>query len=281
MRILRYLQLVFCALSTVFWGGCVFAQTTNDNYIKVYKASKGITGDLSTVNDKNLVTESIEYYDGLGRPLQSVAKQGSRLGYDIVTFSIYDSYGRKTTNYLPYVANSVDGAVKASPLASQTLFYQNQFGVGLDHKAYSIQLLENSELNRILKAGAPGIPWQPNTDPYSLVDNSVKKRTEFNGSNEVYLFTYDPATGQAILNPTPSLQYYSPNQLYANKSYDEHNNEVIEYTDKEGRTVCKKVYLKTENNVRKYANTHYIYDDLDNLVVVLPPEALKAINPQY
>jgi Domain of unknown function (DUF6443) len=177
------------------------AQTANDNYVKVYKASKGIAGDLSTVNDKTQVQESIEYYDGLGRPLQSISRQGSRLGYDLVTFWVYDSYGRKATSYLPYASTATDGNVKSSPLPDQALFYQNLVGSTDGSLAFSTQLFENSELQRVLKISSPGAAWQPNPDAYSMADNAVKKRYEFNGSNEVYLFTYDIATGQQYSTP--------------------------------------------------------------------------------
>jgi hypothetical protein len=259
----------------------VSAQTVNDNYVKTYKALKAIAGDLSIVNDKSQVQESIEYYDGLGRPLQSIARQGSRMGYDLVTLWVYDSYGRKATSYLPYASTATDGNIKSSPLADQTLFYQNQFGVTDGSLAFSVQAFENSELQRVLKISSPGAAWQPDLDVYSMVNNTVKKRYEFNGPSEVYLFTYETSTGLAKLDPNPALQYYLPNQLYANKTYDEHNNEVIEYTDKEGRTVCKKVYVKTEGSIRRYASTHYVYDDFGSLMIVLPPETLKVINPLY
>ena len=54
------------------------------------------------------------------------------------------------------------------------------------------------------------------------------------------------------------------------------NHEVIEYIDKEGRTILKKVET-LENGLSVFAETYYIYDDFDNLVMVLPPEAMKRV----
>ncbi|NJM26090.1 MAG: hypothetical protein HC859_11990, partial [Bacteroidia bacterium] len=77
----------------------------------------------------------------------------------------------------------------------------------------------------------------------------------------------DPAT-EALTN----TGYYEANQLMANKTIDEHNNEVIEYVDKQGRTVLKKVQYKEESGTKYYAETYYIYDDFGQLMLVLPPE---------
>jgi hypothetical protein len=253
------------------------AQTVNDNYVKVYKAIAPISGDLSVINDVTRVSVAINYFDGLGRTLQSVIKQGSVSMKDVVQPMSYDSYGRQTTTYLPYTSGT-DGSLKldflpkehSSYLTSpQYLFYQNTAKVAMDNSPYTQSIIENSELNRVLKLGAPGTAWQPNSDPYSMTDNTVKKRNELNTANEVLQLSYDPATGTF----TGTNTYYGANLLLANRTYDEHNNEVVEYVDKEGRTICKKV----KADATQYAITYYIYDLHGNLVAVLPPEAVKAM----
>jgi hypothetical protein len=93
----------------------------------------------------------------------------------------------------------------------------------------------------------------------------------------VLLFNYDPLTESILISEADSERYYARNMLYANKTYDEHKNEVIEYVDKEGRTVCKKVQYDKVNGVIQHASTYYLYDEFGNLVVVLPPEAVKEI----
>src|SRR5690606_5785274 len=66
---------------------------------------------------------------------------------------------------------------------------------------------------------------------------------------------------------------YRHNQLYVTRTKDENHHEVIEYTDKEGRTVLKKV----QGPEGEWAQTYYVYDDFSNLVCVLPPEGTKNI----
>ena len=93
----------------------------------------------------------------------------------------------------------------------------------------------------------------------------------------MYLFTYDPATGFVSISSNSQQQYYDAGQLTANKTIDEHQNEVIEYVSKEGHTVCKKVQYKIDPQGNKlYASTYYVYDILGNLAIVLPPEAIKS-----
>jgi hypothetical protein len=230
--------------------------------------------------------EKTTYFDGLGRPMQSVSTQASPNKTDLVTPVVYDAFGRESKKYLPIAAGNdgwykpnteiIDAAGNYTGIAAN--FYNTPSSkVAVDPAPYSETKFEPSPLNRVLKQGAPGASWQPNADIYSMTDNTVKKRYEFNTLSEVYRFKYDATTGLVGLAAVEADKYYLPNQLYANHIFDEHNNEVIEYIDKEGRTVCKKVYVKTVNSVKQYASTYYIYDDLGNLMVVLPPEAVREI----
>jgi hypothetical protein len=132
---------------------------------------------------------------------------------------------------------------------------------------------EESPASRAIKNGAPGAIWQPNNDLNDITDKVIKHNYSVNAVSEVLLFTYDPSIG--LIN---SGNFYESNKLYANKIKDENNNDVIEYVDKEGHTICKKVQygVDTDNNPL-YAETYYIYDDFGNLVIVLPPEGVNAL----
>jgi hypothetical protein len=247
------------------------------NFVRSYTMQgKNIAGVLDNLGPDQ-VAQKTKYIDGLGRPFQEVSKQNSPLKKDLVQINNYDRFGREATQLLSYASSSINGTVQVQPYTDQRLFYQSADKIATSNDPISIKQFDLSPMNRVVKQGAPGTDWQPISGIYSLSDNSVKKRYEVNLTNEVLLFIYNPVTGMAALNPDPALQYYLQGQLYANRTYDEHNNEVIEYVDKEGRTVCKKVYLKTEVGIKQYASTYYIYDDLGNLVLVLPPEGVKAI----
>jgi hypothetical protein len=75
----------------------------------------------------------------------------------------------------------------------------------------------------------------------------------------------------------PITRYYAKDKLFKNITLDEHTNESIEFTDKEGKVICKKVQYKKEGSVKLYASTYYVYDEFGNLVVVLPPEAIASL----
>ena len=268
----------------------------NENYIVTNNILIENVTDLNAV--KNLTvnsrSEALQYFDGLGRPMQSVVTQASPNKQDIVQPVVYDAYGREAKKYLPIVAGT-DGWYKPNDgiIDAQTgdytgiaaNFYDNPATKIADdqNKPFAETVFEASPLNRILKQGSPGQTWQPDlTDPMSISDKTVKKRYETNGATDVLLFKYTQATGLVTLESNETLRFYSINQLYANKTLDEHNNEVIEYVDKQGRTVCKKVQYSTTgaapNLIKLYAATYYVYDDFGNLVIVLPPEACKDIS---
>lgn len=105
-----------------------------------------------------------------------------------------------------------------------------------------------------------------------------------NGPNEVLKWSFDSATGQITsISDALQLDYYASGSLSVRKTEDGNGMAICEYVDREGRTILKKAEL-VENailaNDAHWAQTYYIYDDFGNLVLVLPPEAVKALLDQ-
>src|SRR4051794_16214848 len=83
-------------------------------YMKVsYVRSWDVTSPQSnpdTVMTRTLkdVKQTTQYIDGLGRPIQTVVKQGSVVtggtAYDFVNSNVYDDFGREVNKYLPFSA---------------------------------------------------------------------------------------------------------------------------------------------------------------------------------
>lgn len=157
----KSLSLVFTML---FAAILVIAQPTGSkNYVlsTVIKQS-GILNEASISNlaiGYNTKAESIAYFDGLGRPLQTVITKGSASQKDIVSPVEYDALGREIKKYLPYVdiTSTTFGSYKTDWTTRQPAFYNGQLaGVSTDAMAFAQTVLEPSPLNRPLAQGAPG-----------------------------------------------------------------------------------------------------------------------------
>ena len=102
-----------------------------ENYVRTWTATAPEPNPNNLPNrplsDAKQVTQ---YYDGLGRPVQTVARQGSLEtssgnNVDLVSMVGYDAFGRNNINYLPYTAVSNDGSYKTDAFTAQTAFYNN------------------------------------------------------------------------------------------------------------------------------------------------------------
>lgn len=273
----------------------------DENCIVTYTPQKsGYENDLtfSHTSVEN-VSEVVNYFDEIGRPMQNVITQGSPGNLDIVQPIVYDEQGRKKLKYLPFTAEN-NGKYKPT---REIIDENNQNYIGIaesfykpasanmiadDLKPYNKTIFEPSPLNRIIKQGAPGEAWQPKPDPTDFTDNSIKKQYVTNTPNEVLRWTYIPSTHLVSAKNGSTIVYYAPNELFVTKTYDEHNKQIIEYTDKEGKTVLKRVQatatpgsLTDSNKDINYASTYYIYDDFGSLVTVIQPEGVSKLTSLY
>lgn len=74
-------------------------QSSNQNYVQSRTPLIPVT-DPNALNSLNYTQQqtSIQYFDGLGRPLQTVQKQAATNAKDIVQPFTYDNMGRETKN---------------------------------------------------------------------------------------------------------------------------------------------------------------------------------------
>ncbi len=271
--------------------------SVNENFIVENVVLVPGVKDPTAINTlkREEVSQAVRYFDGLGRIIQSVTTEGSPSGLDIVQPFAYDAYGRESVKFLPYVdASKAFGQYKTNALigededassdldkyrsGNQFAFYQRGGSLASDLFPYAVTKYDNSPLNRTVEQGFPGAVWQPdNVDSYlSNTDRTVKFDYEFNAAEEVVLWTYSDFNGVVNVGEGSALEYYEANQLFKTKTKDENFNEVHEYKDKDGKVILKKV----QASETEWAQTYYIYDDYGNLVMVLPPEAVKALIEQ-
>jgi hypothetical protein len=256
----------------------------NVNYIVTNRPQRPVK-DLDSLSylDADQLQQTVQYFDGLGRLMQTVQTQSSPSKKDIVQPIVYDMYGREIRKYLPVTTDNT-GRYKNDMLdasgnytgAVQDFYNNPATKIAPDTHPFTETVLESSPLNRPLKQGAPGVAWQPNNNP--ALDHSVKFNYELNTADDsVLLWKYNLTTRQPE-NGTGSIrEYYSAGRLHKTITLDEHNNKVITFTDIFGEPVLKKVQYEPA----KYACTYYVYDETGNESCVIPPEATKRLDTDF
>jgi len=258
---------------------------TTINYIRTWEPSMP-TSDPAAVTsstDVNAVKQSTQYFDGLGRPLQTVTKALTPGTKDLVAPVVYDAYGREQYKYLPYVpktGNTNDGKFKTDPFNGQKAFYQDATlapGAVGETIYYGQTDYEASPLNRVLKTYAPGNSWAKGN---SRGDKPVELQYQVNTATDGVRI-WDISTG--VVPTSAANKVYTAGQLYKNITKDERGLRVVEFKDKEDRVVLKKVELTagSADGHSGWLCTYYVYDDLGNLRCVIPPKAIGLINNSW
>jgi RHS repeat-associated protein len=247
------------------------------NYIRSLQPIRPLTLESTVLTDDNTqVRRSTQYIDGLGRLIQTVNKGAGPSGNDIVSPIVYDAFGRESYQYLPYVSTNTDGSFKQNPFGDQSNFYTNtypttQSALAGEQVFYNQTNYEASPLNRVLKTLAPGNSWAGNNRGLSI-------SYETNISNEVRIWDIGPGIGSV----PSSSGYYTAGEIYRTISTDEHGKRVVEYKDKDGRVILKKIEI-TQSSAADIANhdgwlcTYRIYDDLNNLRYVIQPKGTEVL----
>jgi RHS repeat-associated protein len=242
--------------------------STNLNYIRTRSLSKpGVTDTVTAdgLTSPYDVQQSMTYYDGLGRPIQTVAKQASPLQNDMVSFEVYDPYGREATRYLPYTSPSNNGTYKTDPVSEQNNFSSAQFPG--EQYYYGQTAYEPSPLNRVSEVFSAGNSWIGG-------NRGISQQYSVNGASDSVV---NWTIVSAAENTPVSVGLYPAGALYKNVTTDEQGNQVIQYTDLQGHMLLKKVQQTSSPSTGPtgWLNTYYVYDTLSNLRFVIPPVATQ------
>lgn len=200
--------------------------------------------------------DNITYYDGLGRPFQTVEKavqSGLPVNKNLATLQEYDAAGREWNSWLPVFAGSSDYLAPASIKSSAPGNYDN------DSRPYSQPVYKASPLNRLTAQYGPGAAWynaeRPVKTEYLLNTNASPLKCIKYGVS---------STGGLTGNSTT---FYTSGELSVVKTTDEDLNVSYSFTDKQGRTVLTRQMNNSEEH-----DTYYIYNDKGNLCFVLQPK---------
>lgn len=241
------------------------------NYVRIWEPAKPLTDPLDVISSVATVADvkqNTQYLDGLGRPLQTVSKGISPDNKDLVTPVRYDSYGREQYKYLPYVSpGTVNGLFKDNPFSEQAVFIGTQYPG--EQVGYGETVFEPSPLNRVLHAMGPGNSW---TGSNRGISQQYLVSTAAEG---VRIWNIATTTGSYPTSPGT----YAAGALYKNITVDEEGHRTIEYRNKSGLVVLKKVQIAASPAITHtgWLCTYYVYDNLDNLRFVIPPKAVEAI----
>lgn len=283
-----------------------YSNTVKINSVRTWDA-RAPEDNIANLKTRPLrdVQQTTQYFDGLGRPLQTVVKQGSYptggIAVDMISMVEYDAFGREPFTYLPTPAKDSmslnDGRFKLNPFAQQAIFYGST-GSPINGQGetffYGETRFEASPLNRITETGAPGNSWtgtMHNNTTNETTRRSVKTKYYPNTATDavrIWKATHVSALGDwgtyAVDGTLGTNGIYNAGTLYKTVIIDEHNKQVIEFKDKQGNIILKKIQADgtADDNGSGAAHTgwmctYYIYDDFGNLRCVVQPEGVKAL----
>jgi RHS repeat-associated protein len=281
-----------------------YSVSTPINYIRTWEALGPYQTPQSLVSaGYQHVKESTEYIDGLGRAFQKVARQFSpgATPKDMVTPIVYDAQGREALKYISYVqSNNVtnDGKFKKTAFTDQDYFYKNIYKDASNNLMYAGEQalytrteFDPSELNRTSKEFAAGNTWAGSFGSGS--EKAVSRLFLLNsGTEDVRYWTIgnNPLTytnNDVSTNiPIVRSQAYGVGELEKEVRINEQGNASVEYKDKEGKIILKKVQVGNSipadySGYTGFLCTYFIYDDFNNLRFVIPPKVVEAIKTTW
>ncbi len=251
------------------------------NYIKTIEVGqKGVStwaeADMLPVGKRH---QSASYLDGLGRPVQTVIKQGSlKEGTtapddpsnwaDLVTPIEYDGENRTVQTYLAYSAPDLIGKYKPAAKTDQAASLQSMYH---DAPAYMRTELENSASGRPLKIFQPGSTGAASPAAYHYGSNLAAEKIR------IWNISAEPGSMPS------TTEVYKDGALFKTTVRNEYQKETVEYRDQEGRVILKKIQDKEEgqgldrNGHAGWICTYYIYDDYGNLRWAIQPKGVAYL----
>ena len=222
-------------------------QMTGQNYI--ITSVPLVEKTTSTLGARDELT-TIQYFDGLGRPVETVQRAITPTSKDLVTLTEYDAVGNEHRLWLP-----INGSGNGAYLNPTTFINNTTSLYGADSRPYTTTNNEPSSLNRVTGKYGAGDSW------YTAQKNdSILYQT--NTTVVLYFYADNNNTLQKGIS-------YATGSLYKTVTIDEDGKTTTEYKDKQGQVVMK----RNSSDV----DTYYVYNDLGQLCYVIPPLAVDLL----
>lgn len=234
---------LYFIISLLFVINSLFSQESSQNYV--------LTRTFLNESGTKYI-DNIQYFDGLGRPTQTVQKGVTPNRSNLVTLQEYDGFGRATKSWLPHVSTSS----YLDPVSFKSAVPGTYNG---DSRPYDETVYENSPLNRVLEQYGTGTAWSQHPVSTSYLTNTVA------GELSCKLYYVNSSGGLS------QRGMYAAGELYVVKTTDEDGNVSYLFTDKLGQQILSRQVLMDPMYGHVLHDTYYVYDDYDQLCFVLPP----------
>ena len=205
-------------------------------------------------DDQTRYLDEIQYFDGLGRPIQTIQRGFTPSAKDMVTYQEYDEIGRTSRIWLPGAMSEIENN---GQFVSYSSVIEKSKITNKDDHPYSLSVYEESPLNRIQKQFGPGGLWSES--PVETVDLTNSQ------TGVLACFMYI-ITGTRQAPTLGGSKNYDSGKLYVTKNIDESKNVSYEFRDRQGKIILTRQISDNKNH-----DTYYVYDDYGNLCFVLPP----------
>ena len=254
-------KMVSVSLSSEKYEPPYIPEILDDNYTYIRVSRPFIAGHSDpTMLDLYRSSQSIEYYDGMGRPLQTVRRRESPIGEDLATYIRYE-YGRPVEQWAE-TPSGLGNSLK--PYASMMSFSSAAYD---DDKVFVETVYEESPLNRIIAETGLGKVWHNSGKSVSIeymVNDSI-------GVLSCLRFTPPSDYGSTSV---PSISgVYPAGTLTVVRNNSEDGVVSYTFTDNSGQTVLTRI-LSGDNHI----DTYYIYDVRKMLRAVITPSAIDFLN---
>jgi len=214
----------------------------------------GITSSRSYILTRQMLSdtgtsfqEQVEYFDGLGRPVQTVLKGVTPNACDLVDFTDYDSRGNVWRRWKSIPVAGFSGAfINNLPLKAPM--------VCGDARPYSEAVYVNCQQEAPARSIGLGENWKGHASHSFRKTNSKEA-------------PFDCAYLTVSSNGIPVLEgNWADGELSVIHQTDEDNNECLIFTDKLGRIILERALCDSIKH-----DTYYVYDLRGDLRCVLPP----------
>ena len=173
------------------------------------------------------------------------------------------------------ISGEAGGQFRTEAEAETRAYYADSIRSGMAPTdfPYAETVFEQSQLDRVLEQGAPGEIWQPAAERNHTTGRTVRTGYGTCTSSEQEAVKLFVLTAEGITYQSD----YPAGSLMKTVRKDENwtsgaDGTVETYTDNEGRTVLER-RIHTATNGTEHLDTYYVYDDLNRLRYVLPPQA--------